>query len=99
MTDSAIASEATGFIEDRHATRTQPSIAIGAAAQILDITEGKMGLEDLPMGLDQLGIDPGCHDVEARLAVVPLRCNSDQILNVRREPGEPVLRIRLPEPV
>ena len=44
--DATIALEATGFIEDRHATRTRPAIAIGAAAQILKIAEG----EDEPRG-------------------------------------------------
>ena len=66
--DATIALEATGFIEDRHATRTRPDIAIGATAQILEIAERKMGLEDLTMDLDQLGIDPRCHDLAARLS-------------------------------
>ena len=98
-THAAIAAEATGFIEDRHATSTQPGIAIGAAAQILDIAERNMSLDIQPMGLDHLGIDPGCHDLAAGLAVVPLGWNPDQVLYVRREPSEPVLRIGLPEPV
>src|SRR5262245_61504770 len=33
-TDATIASEAAGFVEDRHATRTRPDVAVGAAAQI-----------------------------------------------------------------
>jgi hypothetical protein len=43
-----------------------------------------MSLEVLPMSLEQLGIDPGCHELAAGLAVVPLGWNPDQIPDVRR---------------
>ena len=98
-TDSAVAPEAAGFVEGRDAARAQPGIALGPAAQILDIAERNMRLEDLPMGLDHLRIDARCHEFATGLAVVPLGRNPDQLLDVRGEPSEPVLRIRLPEPV
>src|SRR5262245_43487383 len=51
-TDAAIAAEAAGLIEDRHAARAQPGIALRTTAQIFDVAERSMGLEHLPMGLD-----------------------------------------------